>query len=147
MEEIWKDIIIDGYDYTGYYQISNLGRVKSLERFIKTKNGNILHYKEKILKFGTNKKGYLNVNLTKNSKSKNFRISRLVATMFIPNPNNYPQVGHKDDLKDKTNNCVDNLYWTTNLENARTNGRRNRLSESHKGEKNYWYGRKPSFGK
>ena len=75
------------------------------------------------------------------------RVHVLVAKAFIPNPYNFPQVGHKDDLKDKSNNCVDNLYWATNLENARTEGRRKRLSDSHKGEKNYWYGRKPSFGK
>lgn len=99
MEEIWKDI--KGYE--GLYQVSNIGRVKSLN-YNHTK-------KEKILKPIKDKKNYLYINLYKNVKIKHIKIHRLVAEAFIPNPNNYPCVNHKDE--DKSNNCVNNLEWCT----------------------------------
>ena len=97
MEEIWKDI--KGYE--GLYQVSNLGRVKSLK-----------FGKERILKPGRKKIGYLIVLLYDNNGiCKWFRIHRLVAEAFIPNPNNLPEVNHKDE--DKSNNRVSNLEWCT----------------------------------
>lgn len=97
-EEIWKDI--DGYE--GLYQVSNLGRVRSL--------GFDKWHKGKIIKgCFDGKKKYLFVSLHKNGNSKAFNIHRLVATAFIPNPNNLPQVNHKDEVK--TNNNADNLEW------------------------------------
>lgn len=131
-KEIWRDVV----GYEGYYQVSNLGRVKSVDRVILDKNGHEYHYKERIMKLYKNAKGYLNVSLTKNCKTKAYLVSRLVAIAFIPNTNNFPQVGHKDDSRNKENNCVENLYWTTNLENSNTQGRKARLSESHKGANN-----------
>lgn len=101
--EIWRDI--EGYE--GLYQVSNLGRVKSL--------GNDKTKKEKILSQYENKNGYLYVNLCKDGKMKTFRVHRLVANAFIPNPNGYRCVNHKDE--DKTNNCVDNLEWCTHQYN------------------------------
>ena len=101
--EIWKDIA----DYEGLYQVSSLGRVKSL--------GNYKSSKEKILKLKSNKKGYLCVNLYKEGKSKHLKVHRLVAKAFIPNLENKPQVNHKDE--DKTNNKVENLEWMTCREN------------------------------
>lgn len=99
MKEEWRDI----KDYEGLYRISNLGRVKSL------------NYKgtgrEGILKLFKNKYGYLYVCLSKNGVHKYFRVHRLVAQAFIPNPNNLPQVNHKDE--NCINNCVDNLEWCT----------------------------------
>lgn len=92
MKEIWKTI--ECYEN---YEISNLGRVKN-----KKKN-----YSLKPL----NLNGYLVVCLCKNGKQKLFRIHRLVAFAFLPNPNNYPFVNHKDE--DKTNNHVNNLEWCT----------------------------------
>ena len=104
MEEIWKDI--EGYE--GLYQISNLGRVKSL--------GNT-HYKTtRILVVYKNKNGYCGINLCKKGKVTKYRIHRLVATAFIPNPNNYPEVNHKDE--NKSNNRVDNLEWCTHHYNS-----------------------------
>lgn len=99
-KEIWKDI--EGYE--GLYQISSYGRVKSLKRYIRKKHSN-----EFLLSEVNDDKGYLMVHLRKPSSSKHIRIHRLVAQAFIPNPNNLPQVNHKDE--DKTNNRVDNLEW------------------------------------
>ena len=102
MTEIWKTI----KDYPNY-QISNLGRVKSL--------GNNKTRKEKILKSYKNNKGYLKVDLYKEGVIKKYYIHRLVASAFLDNPNNLPQVNHKDE--DKTNNCVDNLEFCTSQYN------------------------------
>lgn len=110
MKEKWKDI--KGYE--GLYQVSNLGRIKSLR-------GN----SERILKPGANNKGYLYVRLYKNSKSKWFTLHRLVAEAFIPNPENKSQVNHIDE--DKTNNVVSNLEWMTPKDNANHGTRTSRM--------------------
>ena len=135
MEEFWKPVKVRGEDFTGYYEVSNLGRIKKLstwscdgKRFLK----------ERIMKQTLDKKGYLTVNLQKGShRFTRIFVHRIVAEAFIPNPNDLPQVGHKDDLPLKTNNYVENLYWTTNKENANTEGRKQRLSMSHMGAKNH----------
>lgn len=110
-EEIWKDI----KEYEGLYQVSSKGRVKSLERDIIYKNGVKRHKKEKILKAQLNQFGYLRVDLYNKGKRNHLRIHRLVAEAFIPNPENKPEVNHKDEIK--TNNCVENLEWMTRKEN------------------------------
>lgn len=115
-KEIWKDV----KNYEGLYQISNKGRVKSL--------GNDRSRKEKILKLLTNKKGYLQVNLYINSKMKTFRVHRLVAETFIPNPNNYPEINHKDE--DKTNNCVENIEYCTHEYNSNYGSRTERAAQA-----------------
>ena len=93
MKEIWKDC--KGYE--GKYQVSNLGRVWSIGS-------------QKYLKGSYDRDGYIQVYLTaKNGKVKMEKVYRLVALVFLDNPNNYPQVNHKD--KNKQNNCVDNLEW------------------------------------
>lgn len=104
MEEVWKDI--EGYE--GLYQVSNKGRVKSLN-YNKTK-------KEKILKPIINSNRYLQVKLCKNKTIKRFSVHRLVAMSFIPNPNNYPCVNHKDECG--TNDVVTNLEWCTHKYNT-----------------------------
>lgn len=95
--EEWRDI----ENYEGLYQVSNLGRVKSLD-YNHTKH-------EKILKLLKNTKGYLFVILYKEGKKKNYLSHRLVAEAFIPNPNNLPMINHKDE--NPLNNCVANLEW------------------------------------
>lgn len=101
--EEWRPI--EGYEN---YQVSNYGRVKSL--------GNDKTRKEKILKQGKKKDGYLQVNLYKEGKMKPFLVHRLVATAFLDNPSNLHCVNHKDE--DKTNNCVENLEWCTHQYNS-----------------------------
>lgn len=110
MKEIWKDI----KDYEGLYQVSNLGRIKSI------KNNNIKygHYKDFILsQTDNNSFHYMRCGLCKNGKLKYYAVHRLVAQAFIPNTNNYLEVNHKDG--DKSNNCVDNLEWCTRSQNMK----------------------------
>lgn len=123
VEEIWVDI--KGYE--GLYQVSNLGRVKSLERIDSLGHKR----KEKIFKPQKNK-GYLRVSLWKDGKGKKYSIHRLVAIAFIPNPDNLPEVNHKDE--NKFNNNVDNLEWCTVAYNNTYGTRIQRFSESHKGK-------------
>ena len=109
MYEEWRDIAVSN----GNYQISNLGRVKSVER--KTSD-NVRMVHERILKTRINKRGYEYVNIQCNGKRKAIKIHREVAKAFISNPFNYPEVNHKDEVK--TNNCVDNLEWCDRIYNA-----------------------------
>lgn len=109
--EIWKDI--EGYE--GLYQVSNLGRVKSLARTCKSKGNGIRDVTERIRKTTINNCGYVMVSLHKDKKIKNCAMHRLVANAFIDNPNNLPQINHKDG--DKTNNQSDNLEWITSSDN------------------------------
>lgn len=109
--EVWKDI--EGYPN---YQISNFGKVKSVERETYIKDRVLAHRKEKILKGYIDKKGYHLVCLyNKNQKVKTFRVHRLVAKYFIHNTENKSQVNHKDG--NKLNNYFENLEWCTNYEN------------------------------
>ena len=108
MEEIWKPVI----GYEGLYEVSNLGRVRSVDRLVKYSNGQIHLHKGRILSPGlVHKLGYLQVALCNNGKIKHKMVYRLVAEAFLPNPDNLPQVNHKDE--NPFNNCVDNLEWCT----------------------------------
>ena len=100
MEEIWKDI----HGYEGLYRISNFGQVYSVKR-------------KKLLKLINSHHGYKRVRLYTNiNEWKTFAVHRLVAQKFIPNPNNLPEVNHKDD--NHSNNNVDNLEWCTRKYNV-----------------------------
>ena len=117
MYEIWKDI--EGYE--GLYQISSLGRVKSLERtYTANYQGQPIQKKcgERIRKT-TTVHGYPHVRLYKHCKGMNFKIHRLIAIAFIPNPDptKYTNINHKDG--NKLNNSIDNLEWSNDQLNIR----------------------------
>lgn len=111
MTEEWREI--EGYE--GLYQVSNLGRVKSLARVVMRINGVLLSVKERILKFRLDNGGYVRVCLSKDGVEIGYSVHRLVAMAFIDNPLNLPEVNHKDE--NKKNNSVDNLEWCTSLYN------------------------------
>lgn len=108
--EFWKDI--QGFE--GRYQISSWGNVRSVGRLIVKKNGAIMETETCQLK-AANCKGYLFVALSINDKQKLFQIHRLVANAFILNPENKPEVNHKD--LNPRNNSISNLEWVTSSEN------------------------------
>lgn len=122
MKEIWKDIP----DFEGLYQVSNLGNVKTLDKYVGTgiKHNSKVKRKEKLLK-QYNKRGYLQVSLSKNHKRYYFSVHRLVAQAFIPNPDNLLQVNHKDE--NPMNNCIENLEWCTAKYNCNYGTRNKRI--------------------
>ena len=105
MTEEWRPI--EGYE--GLYEVSNTGQVRSFDRYVKYSNGRIHLHKGKVLSPIKDRDGYLQVNLCYSGRINSIKIHRLVAQAFIPNPDNLPQVNHKDEVK--TNNNVDNLEW------------------------------------
>ena len=129
MIEEWKDI----KDYENLYQVSNLGRVKSLKREIIYSDGRKHTYKEKILKPRKNKYGYLVVCLCNNGNRKEFFVHRLVALAFIPNPDNKPHIDHIDT--NPLNNVYTNLHWVTPKENNNNELTKQHVSEAMKGKK------------
>lgn len=107
MEEEWRDI--KGYE--GYYQVSNLGRIRSLDRIILKINGHTERRKGQLMSQVYDKDGYLTVGLRKDRRKITYGVHRLVANAFIQNPYNLPEVNHKDENKE--NNNIDNLEWCT----------------------------------
>lgn len=117
MTETWKEIA----SYEGLYEVSDLGRVKSL---------NYNHTgKENILKPHKNSKGYLRVRLCKNGQVNHIAVHRLVACAFLPNPNNLDTINHKDEVK--TNNAVSNLEWMSRKDNINYGTRNKRAAEAN----------------
>ncbi len=120
MIEIWKDI----KNYEGFYQVSNLGRVKSL------------HFnKEKILRYNTKANEYISIILCKHSKHFSTRIHQLVAKTFIKNPNNYLEINHING--NKADNNINNLEWCSRMHNIK-HSIENKLTKptGAKGERN-----------
>ena len=112
---IWKDIL----GYEKLYKVSNTGKIESAGRLVEVEVKHRYKYDRIVghveLQPRPNKKGYLRVCLSKNKKKKDLYVHRLVAEAFIPNPENLPEVNHKDG--DKTNNNDWNLEWTTHKNN------------------------------
>lgn len=122
LEEVWKPI--EGYE--GLYEVSNFGIVKSLRKDVKC-NKSIRRQEEIIMSPQKDMFGYLKVQLRKNGTIKTVKIHRLVAIAFIPNPNQYRCINHKDE--DKTNNHVSNLEWCTHKYNANYGTCKQRIAE------------------
>ncbi len=112
MEEVWKDI----KNFEELYQVSNLGRVKSCNRF-KNNNGGLVKISEKIMKPHLNTSGYYQAILSKNNKKYMPLLHRLMAEAFLDNPNNYPQINHINGIK--TDNRLENLEWCSASENQK----------------------------
>lgn len=111
--EEWRDI--EGYG--GLYLVSSFGRVKSLGRWVNAKSDSVKFIKERILQPGKTTWGYLQVGLWKDGKQKIYKVHKLVANAFIPNPDNLETINHINE--DKTDNRVENLEWMTNKDNKR----------------------------
>ena len=126
MEEIWKDVV----GYEGMYQVSNLGRVKSLR---------IRRHKDGIMTTKVRKNGYVFIFLRLNNKRIWKSVHRLVAEAFILNPKNKPQIDHIDG--NPSNNIVTNLRWVTAKENMNNPITLKRISLSMTGENNPFYGK------
>lgn len=130
MKEIWKDI--EGYE--GYYQVSNLGRVKSMERLITYTNskGVTSHFpvEEKIIVQRTDRGGYRRVSLKKDKGRKLCLVHRLVAQAFIENQDNLPLVNHKDE--NRGNNNASNLEWCTSKYNLNYGNARERMAQARR---------------
>ncbi|QWM89590.1 putative HNH homing endonuclease [uncultured phage cr91_1] len=137
MIEIWKDIP----NFEGIYQISNTGKVKSIERIVVCSDGQLKPVKERLISFGDNGHGYKFCYLWKNNKSYRHYIHRLVADAFVnnPNPKNYTEINHINSIT-YDNNYI-NLEWcnrSLNMKAAYKAGHR----DNHKKIK---YSNKPIF--
>lgn len=111
-EEIWKDVV----GYEGFYQVSDLGRVRSVERLVNAPNNRRCVRQSVVLRQTLSNSGYYFVGLSVNGKLKNPSVHRLIAIAFKPNPENKPDVNHIDGVK--TNNLLSNLEWATKSENG-----------------------------
>lgn len=110
-QEIWRTC--PDYDFI---EISNLGNVRTKDRYVTDKNGKKRFVKGRILKQQLLPNGYMQVGFSVNGKQVHLYVHRMVATCYIPNPNNYPQVNHIDC--NRSNNIIDNLEWCTNQYNT-----------------------------
>ena len=119
-EEVWRDV--KGYE--GLYQVSNMGRVKSLGR--KDRFGRVI--KERILEPAVTHNGYLRVGLHVDGKRKMLRVHRLVCEAFHENPDNKSEVNHVNE--DKTDNRACNLEWSTRTENCNHGSRNERVAKA-----------------
>ena len=129
MEE-WRDIP----KYEGFYQASNLGRVRSVDRQVVHSVKGMANRKGKALSQKTSKHGYNGVTLNKKGNRKDFNVHRLIAITFIMNPDNKPHVNHLDG--NKSNNNIDNLEWCTQSENVIHAYKRKLItSEARRGER------------
>lgn len=135
--EIWKDV----YAYEGYYQVSNFGNVRSVERVVSEKGGMKKSLKGKLLKHAKYKNGYHFIVLCRNCIKKQFSVHRLVAIHFIPNDQMDLEVNHIDE--DKSNNSSSNLEWISHKDNINhgTAISRRVKNSDFRGEKNPMYGR------
>ena len=130
--EVWKEI--SGYNER--YEVSNYGRVRSNDMIVNGRLQNCHNKKGRILKPHTDKEGYKGVVLCVNQKRKTFRLHRLVAAAFIPNPDNLPEIDHIDG--NRANNDATNLRWCTRKQNLNYQKAINNKRETMK-KVNTWF--------
>ena len=123
--EIWKDVV----GFEGFYQVSNKGKVRSVDRKVQCSNS-VRFYKGKELSVCTDDKGYSRVLLAVAGKHKSCQVHRLVAMAFVENPDNLPEINHKDE--NPSNNCADNLEWCSKIYNLEYGTGRERSIQSHR---------------
>lgn len=136
MIEEWRKIKINkngiDYDFSDAYEVSNLGNVRSIDRYVVSSNGRKRFLKGKMRTPILDKYGYLLVSLWKDGKGGLFKIHRLVCTMFLPNPNNLPIINHRDE--NPANNVLDNLEWCDNKYNTNYGNAIDKRTESWKAQ-------------
>jgi len=120
MVEVWKKVPVEGFER---YSISSIGQVRNDDR-------------KRIMKNNLSNTRYYCIQLSGENK-KHFRVHRLVALAFIPNPNDYPYVNHIDG--DKENNCIENLEWCTQLHNTQSLNTKKRFGYIGSHTKNSFY--------
>lgn len=113
MQEIWKPIA----GYEGLYEVSNLGRIKSLGRFRRAKGEALTWMDERIKAPSPQREGYLSAHLYREGRMSKRYVHRLVAEAFLQNPIDLPEVNHLDG--DKRNNSLPNLEWSSRSDNCR----------------------------
>ena len=124
--ENWKPV--KGFE--GIYEVSDLGRVRSIDRIVVHKTGRAVPVKGRIMKTGLHYKGYVRLMLSNGGdREHSYFVHRLVAEAFVPNPGNLPEVNHKDE--NKANNRADNLEWCTHRANSQHGSRGARISAWH----------------
>ena len=116
-KEVWKDV----KDYEGYYQISNHGNFRSVDRLVERSDGTTARYKGKEIMGSVNNLGYRRFTLSKDGKATKELAHRLVGKHFVPNPHEFEEINHIDE--NKLNNKADNLEWCTRWHNL-THGSR-----------------------
>ena len=127
IEEEWRDIA----GYEGLYQVSNLGRVKSLDRMVNNCYGSKKVIKGRMISPVDNGKGYKCVSLCKDGKIRRTYVHHIVAQAFVANQDGYFEVNHKDE--DKSNNCADNLEWCEHKYNVNYGTARERITNNMTG--------------
>ena len=134
MIEEWRPVV----GYEGIYEVSNTGKVRSLDMYVKIGYGNYRLHKGKVISLlKKGEYGYIQVNLCYNGKLYKKYVHRLVAQAFLPNPDNLPEVNHRDE--DKRNNRVDNLEWCDRSYNLKYGTARIRERDT-KIKNGYWTG-------
>lgn len=128
-EEIWKDVV----GYEGYYQVSSIGRLRSIDVLSKNKNGVIWKRSGVEIKPQFNRYGYYSYTMYKDGLRGRILAHRLVAMMFVPNPDNKPCIDHINTVK--TDNRVENLKWVTPKENSNNALTKSKISKAKTGRK------------
>ena len=138
--EEWRPVL----GYEGLYEVSNTGIVRSVDRYVKNGHSSYRLHKGKVISLLKGEYGYIQVNLYYNGKNYKKYVHRLVAEAFLPNPDNLPQINHKDE--DKTNNNVTNLEWCTAKYNINYGTRKDKVRETAI-KNGYWTGLRSGLSK